>query len=352
MEQVVRTLNVKGTGAVAAVQDLLWKLMERDVAQALLVPLQTHPQEAPAPTLIKNRERLEKANPLAPVMTLNSAKIVGLLLAQESGKRLAAVMRPCEARALAELAAQGQVYLSDVITISIDCLGSHDEGDYEQRAALWGDEVPTRESLRWSRKGQIAPYRFRQACQICEQPYFDQADITIGLLGQDVNEKILVLIRTDLADRVGFSENGWTLPATEIDLQSRRTTIKSLVAQRRKTRQRLLGEIQEKAAELTDLLAVFSSCTLCGDCQEACPLTAVSGFDMDAYEDNTPEYIAARLLDMTRRSEMCVGCGMCEAACHLGTPLMLMTQMIAEQVQVRQKIIAALGEQIAQVNAS
>jgi formate dehydrogenase subunit beta len=352
MEQVVRTLTVKETGAVAAVQDLLWKLMERDIAQALLVPLQTHPQEAPAPTLIKNRERLDKANPLAPVMTLNSAKIVGLLLAQESGKRLAAVMRPCEVRALAELAAQGQVSLSDVITISIDCLGSHDEGDYEQRAGLWGDDVPTRESLRWSRKGQIAPYRFRQACQICERPFFDQADITIGLLGQDVSDKILVLIKSDLADRVGFCDNGWTLPATESDLQSRRMTIGNLVAQRRKTRQRLLGEIQEKTAELTDLLAVFSSCTLCGACQEACPLTAVSGFDMDVYEDNTPEYIAARLLDVTRRSEMCVGCGMCEAACHLGVPLMLVTQMIAEQAQVRQRISAALGAQIEQVNTS
>jgi Fe-S-cluster-containing hydrogenase component 2 len=67
---------------------------------------------------------------------------------------------------------------------------------------------------------------------------------------------------------------------------------------------------------------------------------------MDAYEDNTPEYIAARLLDVTRRSEMCVGCGMCEAACHLGVPLMLVTQMIAEQAQVRQKISVALGAQI------
>jgi formate dehydrogenase subunit beta len=352
MDQVVRALNVKGAGAISVVQDLLWKLMEWDAAQALLVPLQTHPQEAPAPTLIKNRERLKKANPLAPVMTLNSAKIVGLLLAQESDKRLAAVMRPCEARALAELAAQGQVSLEDLITISIDCLGSHDEGDYEQRAALWGDDVPTQESLRWSRRGQIAPYRFRRACQICEQPYYDQADITIGLLGQDVSEKILVLMKADLADRVGFSGDGWTLPATNEDLEKRRRTIDSLVAQHREARRRFLGEIRQKTVELTDLLAIFSSCTLCGDCQEACPLTAVSGFDMDAYADNTPEYIAARLLDVTRRSEACAGCGMCEAACHLGIPLMLVTQMIAEQAQLRQKLITALGGHLTQGNNS
>ena len=342
MTQVARIMDVRETGAVGAVRDLLWQLMEKDVVQALLVPLQTRPNEAPAPTLIKSRERLNRANPLAPVMTLNSAKIVGLLLAQESGKRLAAVMRPCEARALAELAEQGQVALDNLLAISIDCLGSHDEKDYEQRVAVWGDDAPTRESLRWSRRGQIAPYRFRQACQMCEHPYYDQADIAIGLFGQNVNERILILMREDLADRIGLAAKGWTLAAPQEALVSRKRTIDNLVAQREQTRQRLLSEIQSRTAELADLLAMFGACTLCGDCQDACPLTSMSGFELEAYESNTPEYVAARLLDITRRAESCVGCGMCEAACHLGLPLMLVTQMIAERATVREQILSAL----------
>ena len=345
MGQVRRVLGVQDKGAVATVQELLWNLMESDVVQGLLVPMQTHPREAPAPTLIKNRERLAKANPLAPVMTLNSAKIVGLLLSQESGKRLAAVMRPCEVRALVELAERDQVALENLVTVSIDCLGSHDEGDYAQRSALWGDDVPTRESLRWSRRGQIAPYRFRQACQICEQPYYDQADIVIGLFGQNVNEQIVVFMNDDLAAQVGLAANGWTRPIAQDDLDNRQETIQKLVAQRHKTRERLLGEIQRKTAELTDLMSIFHSCTLCGECQEACPLTLVSDFDVDAYADSTPEYVTARLLDLVRRSESCVGCGMCEAACHLGLPLMLVTQMIAEQAQTRQAIVTALRAQ-------
>jgi formate dehydrogenase subunit beta len=337
-------MDVRDAGAVDAVQDLLWKLMELDVAQGLLVPLQTHPLEAPAPTLIKTRERLEKTNPLAPVMTLNSAKIVGLLLAQESGKRLAAVLRPCEARALVELAKQNRVSLGDLIMISVDCLGSHAEGDYEQRVMLWGDDVPTRESLRWSRRGQIAPYRFRQACQMCEQPHFDDADIVIGLFGQNVTEQVLVYMEADLAEQVGLKNAGWTQPACEDDLLGRQTTIQELVVQRQKTRRRLLDGIRTKATELTDLLTLFDSCTLCGECMEICPLTPVSGLDMDKYGDSTPEYLAARLLDMAIRSESCVGCGMCEAACHLGLPLMLMTQMLAEQTDPASELIAAFGE--------
>jgi formate dehydrogenase subunit beta len=347
MERVVRAIDTRKMGAVAAVQDLLWELMERDVVQGLLVPLQTHPHEAPAPTLIKSRERLAKANPLAPVMTLNSAKIVGLLLAQKSGKRLAAVMRPCEVRALIELAEQNRASLDDLVTISVDCLGSHNEGDYEQRAALWGDDVTTRESLRWSRRGQIAAYRFRQACQVCERPYFDHANIAIGLFGQDVSERILVYVDVSLADLIGLGDSGLMRPASTPDLQSRQKTIDSLVAQRRKTRQRLLGEIRTKTEELADLLALFASCTLCGECLEACPLTPVSDLRIDDFEGSTPEYATARLLDIVHRSEFCVGCGMCEAACHLGLPLMLVTQMFAEQACFRNKIMSAFAENAA-----
>jgi len=347
MEQIVRKLDVQERGAVAAVQDLLWQLMDQDAVQALLVPLQAHPHEAPAPTLIKNRERLDKANPLAPVMTLNSAKIVGLLLAQESGKRLAAVMRPCEARSLVELAKQQKVDLTDLVMVSIDCLGSHVEEDYEQRATLWGDDVPTRESLRWSRQGQIAPYRFRQACQMCEQPFFDQANISIGLFGQDVNDSILVFMDPGVVQFIGLNDDARMRPALERNLGERRKTIDRLTRQRHATRQRFLRDIQNKAAELTDLLAMFGSCTLCGECQGACPLTDLSGFDIDHYEANTAEYLTARLLDITRRSESCVGCGMCEAACQVGIPLMLVTQMVAERVQFRQEIIAMLTQSAA-----
>ena len=117
-----------------------------------------------------------------------------------------------------------------------------------------------------------------------------------------------------------------------------------MVVQRKSGRLRLLDEIRAKAAELTDLLTLFGSCTLCGECLEVCPLTPVSGLDMQEYGGNTPEYVADRLLDMVLRSESCVGCGMCEAVCHLGLPLMLVTQMLAESTDAASELIATLGE--------
>jgi formate dehydrogenase subunit beta len=349
MGRVAGVLDTQRMGAVAAVKEVLWHLMEEDIVQGLLVPLQSDPQEAPAPTLIKSRERLDRANPLAPVMTLNSAKIAALLLAQETGKRLAAVLRPCESRALMELARQGRVSLENLVMVSVDCLGSHAESDYEQRLALWGDEVPVRESLRWSRRGQIAAYRFRRACQMCEDPYFDEASIVVGLFGQDLREQILISVESDLAERMGFARNGWAQPSAPEHLRRREETIQRLLVQRRRARARLLHELQEDLAQPADVLELLSACTLCGECQKVCPLTLVSDFDIGAYTENTAEYAAARLLEMVRRSDFCAGCGMCEAVCRADLPLMLLVQMLSDRPQIRSSIRAALVDDSIQI---
>jgi len=343
---VVRALDVRSDGAIVAVRELLWRLMDRGVVQGLLAPLQTNPRESPAPTLIKNRERLEKANPLAPVMSLNSAKVAGMLLGQGSDKKLGVVLRPCEARSLVELANCGAVSLDRLVTISIDCLGSHDEGDYEQRISLWGDDVPVRESLRWSRLGQIASYRFRRACQVCERPTFDGADVSIGLFGQRLAISILVFTNDELAEQIGIDDDFFrprSVAPDDDDLLMRRRTIQELVARRHSARIRAFSGLDHDLDAATDLLAHFDECSLCGGCQDACPLTAtpVSRFEIGDFAAITPEYSKARLLDIALRSNSCSGCGMCEEACSRGIPLMLIAQLLSDRADLRSELVNA-----------
>jgi ferredoxin len=203
--------------------------------------------------------------------------------------------------------------LDELVLVSVDCL-DHEPGDYEA-------------------------HRLHRACQVCVQPYFDQADLTIGLFGQDVDQNVLLLAEAGLAAQLALcDEDGGALQAA---LQRRQAALKTLVAQRRQARERLLDEVQRQTAGLADLLALFAPCTLCGQCQEACPLPAP--FDVDAYEDNTPAYVGARLLHLAQRADSCVACGACEAACHLALPLMRLTRLFAERPQACQPLITALS---------
>jgi ferredoxin len=308
------------------VQDALWRLVEGDVVQALLAPLQTHSREAPAPTLIKKRERLMRTNPLASVLPFNSAKIARLLLAQAPAacperfdrarrglvegapddalqvpKRLAAVLRPCEARALTPPP-------ENLLMVSVDCLES---------------------CLRHG----AAPYSLRRACQVCVQPYFDQADVTIGLLGQDIDAHVLILADGELAAQICPNAP----PASQDALERRQQAIQDLAAERRETLQRLLDEIQPD-----DLRELLAPCTLCGDCLDACPLSP--GFDVHAYEANTPRYMAARIQSLALQAEQCAGCGACEDSCPQRIPLLLLARLFAQRPQARQDALDAVGE--------
>ncbi len=73
---------------------------------------------------------LEKANPLAPVMPINNARAVSALTARQPGETLAAVLRPCEIRALIELVKLQQASLEGVILIGLDCPGTYEVPDY------------------------------------------------------------------------------------------------------------------------------------------------------------------------------------------------------------------------------
>lgn len=343
MDQIARSLEIGASDATAVVRELLWRLMDRGIVQGLLVPLQTTLRESPAPTLIKNRERLERADPLAPVMQLNSAKIAGMLLEQESDKRLGVVLRPCEARTLMALANRGVLSLDRLVTISIDCLGSHEAADYDQRINTWGDDFPVRESLRWSGRGQIAAYRYRLACQICLKPYFDSADIAIGLFGQRLSESLIVMVDATLANQIGLDNIGRSRPidAESPQLAKRQKTIDDVVSRRRAARRRTFLDFKRDHKGVEDYLSLFETCLLCGACQEACPLTGtlVPAFNLQDFDASTEEYCRSRLLDMVTRSGYCSGCGICQTACSRGIPLLLITQMLAACQNLRDELV-------------
>jgi ferredoxin len=292
------------------VQEALWQLVEGDVVQAILAPLQTHPREVPAPTLIKKRERLTRANPLASVLPFNSAKIARLLLAQapaqgngdelQAPKRLAAVLRPCEARALAPPP-------GNLLMVSVDCL-----------------EICLQR--------EAAPHHLRRACQVCARPYFDQAHIVIGLLGQDIDAHVLVLADDELSAQLCPGAP----PAPQEALERRQQAIRELAVQRREDLHRLLDEIQPD-----DLYKLLAPCTLCGDCLDVCPLSPK--FDVHSFEGNTPRYVAARLQSLALQAEQCAGCGACDDACPQRIPLLLLARLFAERPQSRQAALNVVG---------
>ena len=73
----MRTLiSVENNDTLTAVRGFLKQLLEAEVVDALLLPMET-PAGTITPALVSNPDLLDAANPLAPVMGLNAARVAG-----------------------------------------------------------------------------------------------------------------------------------------------------------------------------------------------------------------------------------------------------------------------------------
>lgn len=182
-------LKVKDGNLPNAIKDFLRSLLEKNLVEALLVPVELPSGNNVVLTLVTKVEKLEDARPLAPVMPVNAAKIVSTLTkVAPSEKKIGVILRSCELRALTELVKLKQADLTNLILIGIDCLGTYSVGAYGMFCQE--NASPAEEFLKRVADGDDS--LLREACRICEYPAPINADITIGLIGMDWKEGILL----------------------------------------------------------------------------------------------------------------------------------------------------------------
>jgi formate dehydrogenase subunit beta len=328
---------------LGTVRGLLKTLLANGVVDAVLVPLEAPSADRVAPHLVKDVRQLDGANPLAPVMRVNSASLLTRLRLGDGVARVGAVLRPCELRAAVELAKAGRIDLDKLVLIGIDCMGTYEREAYAQiaRASLYRAS-PTDEMLRWTRQGPIAPYRLRSACQICERFVPENADISIGMIGLNVRERLLVEMRDDLAEN--FILNGG-------DVARREKALSRLTSIRRQRREEALAASSGLIADLASVLALLAPCTACFECLYVCPLysshpfkplAAKAGDGQDRRNLPSGEGWTGReretgpigeLIEFGRRAVSCVGCGMCESACPNHVPLTAIQGVLGRKIR-------------------
>jgi formate dehydrogenase subunit beta len=343
-------VEVKEGDVVAALRQFLRLLLETQVVDALLVPLELPSGDAVVQTLVKDPERLERANPLAPVMPVNSASLVSSLTRRGNREKVGVVLRSCEMRALIELVKLQQASLDNLVTLGIDCLGTYEVTDYAQLVSDGDDgSGPSSEQLKAASQGEILPvegHEFRAACQICEYPVPANVDISMGVIGVDTETQLLL----DMGPEIG-AEVLEKLGLGEGEAPDREETVARLVAEREKARDEAFSDFRERVNDVPSLVAQFSTCIACHNCAHACPICYCKEciFETDTFRHPSDRYLmwadrkgAARmpsdtlLFQLTRMNHMvssCVGCGMCESACPSDLPLALIFRAVGEKVQ-------------------
>jgi formate dehydrogenase subunit beta len=265
-------------------------------------------------------------------MIVNDARLVPAWMQSRPYDRLGVVLRPCEMRALIEMANRAGLDFHRLLTICVDCLGTYPAGDYQWRAARKGSPAALEgEALQFARQGGIVAYRYRSACQACSAPQAQGADLNIGVIGLSVRQHILLEARDEAtASRIHLDRlsDGELEPAL---VAQRERTLAKMAERRRHTQDRLLLSLADiLPASVEGLISQFESCADCQNCMAVCPICEVDfpkrGEDRRYLREDIVRWLAS-----------CAGCGMCEQACPNHLPLVTIFR------HVRQHLVDPLG---------
>lgn len=344
-------------GVEAAFTRWLKEALNRNIFDAVLIPVATPAGDSFAYVLLQDPTILDRASPLPPVMPVQGGKAIGrLTMRGNPNKRIAAVVRPCEGRAAIELTKLEQAHLDNVYLITLDCPGVLPLEDYLEDpvagTARFGEA-----SSEWDRSPM------RPTCQICDHFSIRQApgsDLHVGTLGRVDGTAVIVagstkgeriLERMDLAAQDAAQEAEF-LNTALTDWGARVEQVEQ--AQRRRRRQ-AHADLQEAIAGAEKLLGVFSSCINCHNCQRVCPVCYCRQcyFESEALKLPPDNYLARAdrkgalrfppdtlLFHIGRATHMalsCVSCGACEDACPMDIPVGQVFSLLADRAQ------AALG---------
>jgi formate dehydrogenase (coenzyme F420) beta subunit len=341
---VNRVIEVQDGNATLTAQRFLFALWQEHRLDSLLAPVVVAGQVGVSAQVIRHPDELASVDPFLPVMQGNSAAAAWRFIQEETSGRLAVLLRPCELRALVELAKRAGLPASSfqasegsaekcVLVIGVDCLGTYTQKELLDAGDGGGSDEITRSTLQNAYQGGLIPQPFRTACQVCEWPAPRGADIVIGTLGVDTEKTLLILACDECLDSrlhlTGITDE----PAPEYLVSRRETMVGAVADARLGFRRNLYAEIgsEGRFSDLGSVLAWFANCNLCGKCLKACP---IYGGELDSLlgrdKSRTP---LADLVLLSHWIASCSGCGMCEEVCARDVPLTLLISSLSHRIR-------------------
>jgi formate dehydrogenase subunit beta len=326
------------------IKNILKKMLAKGCVDAVLVPQKLPVGEGVVQSLVTDEKKLEEAQPLAFVMPVNSGTIISdMTKVTPSDRKIAAVLKPCEIRALIELVKLKQASLDNIIIVGVDCPGTFSVNDYQKM--MEEGKSAMSEFLKNIKKGKD-DVGMRMACKVCEYPIPDSTDITIGIYGSDLKSPIIIAKSEEGKDILEM----FGVPSQE-ESKERKEQISKLEGRRREAWNALHDTTQKEIAGMENLLKFLAPCINCHNCMDVCPVCYCREcfFDSPTFEYESEKYLSwaerkgllkmprdTLLFHLTRMNHMatsCVGCGMCEQACPSNIDLLKFYKTVGHNAQ-------------------
>ena len=306
-------------------------------------------------------EVVESAGALhfAPV---NVAKEIHKYLDGAKDLKIAVTCKPCDCRAIIELAKRGQINMANVILIGLNCTGTvspvvaekmikdeyhvnpedvvGEELDNGKLIITLADGVRIQRDLEeLEKKG----YGRRENCRRCSFNIPRMADLACGKWGTKGRKVTFIEVCSTKGSEFMAKaiETGDLVVETpdEETLKERERKDKQAVELAQRWEQRDFHGLKGLSYEtrLQYWMGYFNRCIKCFGCRDVCPLCYCQECYLEPSREfvqggQTPPHLMFPLVRLAHVADSCVNCGQCQDACPMEIPLTRLYHMLNREL--------------------
>jgi formate dehydrogenase subunit beta len=294
------------------------------------------------PKLVEKEEDLSDF-PLSPLIafgyarTDSASKFLHKSVAGAMNEKVGLIARPCDTRALIELAKIKQVNLDNLFIIGIEDRGMLPKAGREMRAIK--DVDPTKiVKEKVGDNGLIVKLddgstkelnlSIAENCLRCFRKIPVVADLTVSDLGIPIDsEEIILKVYSDngndILEKSGINKKN--LP--DKIKQEHENTFKGIIEKAKEKRTKDLEEWEKLSQE--EKIAELLKCTMCNTCIRGCPVCyCVDCILQKKRKDKNIDKVTYQLTRIAHDADRCVECGNCDNNCPQNLPLSLYFQSL------------------------
>ncbi len=296
------------------------------------------------PKLVEKEEDLSDF-PLSPLIafgyarTDSASKYLHKSVAGAMNEKVGLIARPCDTRALIELAKIRQVNLDNLFIVGIEDRGMLPKAGREMRSIK--DVDPTKiVKEKVGDKGLIVKLddgstkelnlSVAENCLRCYRKIPVVADLTVSDLGIPIDsEEIILKVYSDKGNEI-LEKSGISKKALPANIKKdHEDTFNGIIEKAKEKRTKDLEEWDKLSQE--EKIAELLKCTMCNTCIRGCPVCyCVDCILQKKRKDKTIDKVTYQLTRIAHDADRCVECGNCDNNCPQNLPLSLYFQSLNE----------------------
>ncbi len=314
------------------------------------------------PVLITEPEKvLETAGSLHS-SSPNIARFLKEYLDGASKLKLAVAVKPCDARAIIELAKRTQINLDNLLLIGLNCTGTLPTVNAKMMmkekfevdpADVVGEDIEDNaftitlkdgsEKKEDLAKLEEQGYGRRENCRRCEINIPVMADIACGKWGTSKKETTFIEVCSDKGSEfMQTAINGGCItvePPSDASIDARKKKDQAAIELAKQWQEKDFSKLEEMSSEerFSHWFTQFSHCIKCYGCRDACPICYCKDCFLEADRGyitpgEIPPDVMFPMVRVAHVMDSCVNCGQCEDVCTMDVPISLLIFSLNKKV--------------------